>query len=188
MISTAESAPRPESDMNRYATVRVEAVIDMPADEFMAWYMFEPIENFMLGTLVVPPITGTEPMPGPAWGEAGAARKIFFRDGTTSLERITATDLPRGYSYQPWAYTSPVRLLSDYAVSTMRAEPEGGRTRIVWDYGFHPRNALARPLLQVFATYDWKRNLANALDLLKAHLEMHGTSQRMHEVSRARAA
>ncbi len=182
------AAPETDSNSATYACVRVEETIDVPADEFMGWYMFEPIENFMLGTIVVPPITGTEPLPGPAWGEPGAARRIFFRDGTVSLERILSTDFPRGYSYQPWAYTNPVRLLSDHAVSTMRAEPEGAMTRIVWDYGFHARSRMARPLLQLFVSLDWKRNLQGALRALKMHLEVHGTAKRIHEIARLRAA
>lgn len=180
--------PDPETNAAAYASVRVEETIDLSADDFMDWYMFEPIENFMLGTIVVPPITGTEPLPGPPWGMPGSARRIFFRDGTVSLERILTTDLPRGYSYQPWAYTNPVRLLSDYAISTMRAEPHDGKTRIVWDYGFHPRSRMARPLLQLFVSLDWKRNLQGALRVLKMHLEIHGTTRRIHEVARPRAA
>ncbi len=181
-------APEPDRNSAAYAWVRVEETIDVPADEFMGWYMFEPIENFMLGTIVVPPITGTEPLPGPAWGMPGAGRRIFFRDGTVSLERMLSTDLPRGYSYQPWAYTNPVRLLSDHAVSTMRAEAAGTMTRIVWDYGFHARSRMARPLLQLFVNLDWKRNLQGALRVLKTHLEVHGTGKRIHEVARRRAA
>lgn len=182
-MTEQNAAPAPESGTARYATCRLETVIDVPADDFFDWYMHEPIENFMLGTMVVPPITGTEPMPGPAWGEPGAARKIFFKDGTTSLERILETDLPRGYSYQPWAYTSPVRLLSDYAVSTMQAVPEGNKTRIIWDYGFHAKSGIALPVLKLFVSFDWKRNLSNALDKLKAHLETHGTEKRIHEAA-----
>lgn len=176
------TAPAPDTGEGLYARCRLEEVIDVPAETFFNWYMHEPIENFMHGTMVVPPITGTEALPGPEWGEPGAARKIFFKDGTTSLERILETDMPRGYSYQPFAYTSPVRLLSDYAVSTMQALPEGDKTRIVWDYGFHARSGIAVPVLKLFVTYDWKRNLANALRTLKMHLEVHGTGKRIHEV------
>lgn len=182
MTDTGHPAAPDPAD-NGYATCRVEDVIAVPADSFFDWYMFEPIENFMLGTLIVPPITGTEPIDGPAWGEPGAARKIFFKDGTSSLERILSTDLPRSYSYQPWAYTSPVRFLSDHAVSTMSALPEGDATRIVWDYGFHPKNALAKPLLQGFVSLDWKRNLQNGLNVIKQHLEAHGTAKRIHEAA-----
>lgn len=181
----AEFTPAPEPAKDGYATCRVESLINIPAESFFDWYMHEPIENFMLGTLIVPPITGTEALPGPAWGEAGAARKIFFKDGSSSLERILSTDLPRSYSYQPWAYTSPVRLLSDYATSTMNALPEGDTTRIVWDYGFHARNAIAKPLLKGFVSLDWKRNLENGLAVLKKHLEAHGTARRIHEVAKA---
>lgn len=91
--------------------------------------------------------------------------------------------MPTGYSYQPWAYTSPVRLLSDYAVSEMRAIPEDGKTRIVWDYAFHARNGIALPVLKLFVALDWKRNLANGLSVLKTHLEQHGFDKRISEVA-----
>ncbi len=164
-----------------YASTRVEETIAISPNAFLPWYIHEPIENFMKGTLVAPPITGTEPLPGPDWGEAGAARKIFFKDGTTSLERIVETDFPRSYKYQPWAYTSPVRFLSGHAVSTMSALPDGAGTRIVWDYGFHAKNGLAYGPLALFVRYDWARNLKNALVILKKHLETHGTAKRIHE-------
>jgi hypothetical protein len=185
MVGKNEVTQAPEPAQDGYAKCRVEAAINLPADKFFDWYMHEPIENFMLGTLIVPRITGTQALPGPKWGEPGAARKIAFKDGTTSLERILSTDLPRSYSYQPWAYTSPVRLLSDYAVSTMSALAHDGKCRIVWDYGFHARNSLALPLLGAFVSLDWKRNLENGLAVLKKHLEAHGTARRIHEAARA---
>lgn len=181
-------APVPETGDSSYAQCCVEELIAIPAETFFDWYMHEPIENFMLGTLMVPPITGTEALPGPEWGQAGAVRKIFFKDGTTALERILETDFPRSYSYQPWAYTNPVKLLSDYAVSTMSAVPEDGNTRIVWDYGFHARNSLALPLLKMFVSLDWKRNLAGGLRVLKQHLETHGTARRIHEMAQEKSA
>ncbi len=177
------AAPALTEDAGKYAHCRLEEVIDLPAESFFDWYLSEPIENFMLGTLVVPPITGTEALPGPDWGEPGAARKIFFKDGSTALERILSTDLPNGYRYQPWAYTSPVRLLSDYAVSEMRVAPENGKTRLTWNYAFHARNGIALPVLKLFVSLDWKRNLANGLRVLKAHLELHGTDKRIHEAA-----
>lgn len=179
MTVSNSTAPDPEKKDSAYASVRVETCIDMNADDFFAWYLQEPLENFMLGTMIVPPITGSTVLSGPQWGKAGSSRKIFFKDGTTSLERIIETNLPHSYHYQPWAYTNPVRLISDYAVSTMHAVPEGNKTRIIWDYGFHARHRLVKPLLQLFVTLDWKRNLANGLKVIKAHLETHGTSRRI---------
>ncbi len=179
MTSPIRPAPEPQEADNLYASTTVETVIDIQPEDFFAWYLHEPIENFMLGTLIVPPITSTEPLAGPAWGEAGSSRKIFFKDGTTSLERILSTDLPHSYRYQPWAYTNPVRLLSDYAVASVRVEPAGGKTRVVWDYGFHARNRLAKPFLQLIVTFDWRRNLANGLQVVKKHLENHGPSKRI---------
>ena len=179
MKRPAPSAPEPQEAGNLYAATRVETVIDVPPEDFFAWYLFEPIENFMLGTLIVPPITSTEALAGPAWGEPGSSRTIYFKDGTTSLERILETDLPRSYRYQPWAYTSPVRLLSDYAVASMRVEPDGVKSRIIWDYSFHASNFLAKPLLQLFVTLDWRRNLTNGLQVIKKHLETQGLSKRI---------
>ncbi|MGB8818614.1 MAG: SRPBCC family protein [Rhizobiaceae bacterium] len=177
--------PAPHPADENYATCQVEAVININADTFFSWYMLEPVENFMLGTMIVPAVTGTEPMAGPAWGDAGAMRTIRFKDGSHSLERILSTNWPRAYSYQPWAYTNPVRLLSDYAVATMSALPEGAATRIVWDYGFHARHSWALPALQAFVDYGWKRNLEGGLAVMKAHLEAHGADRRIHETARA---
>ena len=101
MTSAALPAPEPDLVGKLYASTTVATVIDMPPEDFFAWYLHEPIENFMLGTLIVPPITATQAIPGPEWGKPGSSRKIFFKDGTTSLERILSTDLPRSYKYQP---------------------------------------------------------------------------------------
>ena len=65
----------------------------------------------------------------------------------------------------------------------MQALPEDGKTRIVWDYAFHARNGIALPVLKLFVTLDWKRNLANGLSVLKKHLETHGTDKRIHETN-----
>jgi hypothetical protein len=185
MIKDFAFTPAPAPALDGYATCKAECMVNIPADQFFDWYMLEPLENFMLGTLIVPPIIATMACPGPAWGRAGSARKIFFKDGTVALERILTTNLPHSYFYQPWAYTNPVRLMSDYATSTMSVIDEGGKTRIVWDYGFHARYAVLKPFLQAFVSLDWKRNLQNGLKIIKAHLDVHGTSKRIHEVQKA---
>lgn len=182
-MTNSETISAPEPAKDGYARCRVEGTIAIPADTFFDWYMYEPLENFMHGAMIVPGIARTEPLPGPEWGKAGSARKIVFRDGSTALERILSTDLPRSYSYQPWAYTNPVRIMSDYAVSDMSAVPEGDGTRIVWDYGFHARSRLFMPLLQAFVSINWSRNLENGLKVFKAHLETHGTAKRIHEAT-----
>lgn len=184
MAKSIAFSPAPTPAKEGYATCRVECVVDIAADTFFDWYLFEPIENFMHGTMIVAPITGTQMMDGPAWPETGSVRGISFKDGTTALERITSMNLPRSYCYQPWAFTNPIRLLSNYATATMSALPENGKTRIVWDYGFHPRSPIMRPLLQAIVSLDWKRNLQNGLDVLKAHLDVHGTAKRIHEINK----
>jgi len=174
-------APKVDTNESNYAHCRVEEVIDMQATDFFEWYLRQRLENFMKGTMVVPPITGSEALEGPQWGEVDSARKIFFKDGTEALERIIATDFPNGYEYQPWAYTSPVRLLSDFATSNMRAVQDGDQTRIIWDYAFHSKSALALPVLKLFVMLDWKRNLTGGLKIIKQHIEAHGTAVDLHQ-------
>ncbi len=185
MAAKNDFTPAPEPAKDGYASCRAETFINMPAAGFLDWYLYEPIENFMFATMIVPAITHCEPLPGPAWGETNSARKIFFKDGTTALERILSLNLPHSYSYQSWAYTSPVKLMSDHAVATMTALSENGGTRIVWDYGFHARHPMLKPAVQGFVSLNWKRHLENGLGVLKRHLETHGTAKRIHDVAKA---
>lgn len=178
-------APDLDPKNGNYAHCKVIEHLPIPADQFFTWFIAEPIENFMKGTLVVPPITGTRNITEGKFGGAGSARHITFKDGTVAYERVIATDYPRSYSYQPYAYNNPIRLLSDYAKATMTAEPNGDGTRIVWDYAFHARNRLALPLVKLFVKLDWSRNLANGLKVIRAHLEKHGTARQIHEVKKA---
>ncbi|MEE9315086.1 MAG: SRPBCC family protein [Rhizobiaceae bacterium] len=175
-------APDLDPDDSNYAHCQVIETLPIPADSFFDWYMDEPPENFMMGTLVVSPITGTEPISKEPYGKPGTSRLFNFKDGTVARERIISMDMPREYFYQPYGYDNPIHLLSDYAKSTMRAEPDGENTRIVWDYAFHAKNKVALQVVRLFVSFDWKRNLQNGLTVIKAHLEEHGTSKRIHEV------
>ncbi len=174
-------APDIDADGSNYAHCSVSILIDIKPAEFFEWYTAQRLEDFLLGTLVVPPITHTEMLEGPDWGAKDSARKIFFKDGTVALERITATDYPNSYEYQPWAYTSPVRFLSDYAKARTRALEENGQTRIVWDYAFHCKGSWALPLLKLFVQLDWKRNMTRAMDVIQSHLADHGTALHLND-------
>lgn len=163
----------------------------IPADVFFDWYIGEPIENFMHGTLMVPPIVGTKTTTDGPYGGGGSDRLIFFRDGTLARERVLSTDFPRTFTYQPYAYTNPMRLFSDHAKATMSAFPDGDGTRVVWDYAFHARRKIYLPIVRLFVQMDWKRNLANGLAVLREHLEhleQHGTARRIHEAALDNAA
>ena len=181
-------APDLDPNESNYAHCRVEEIMPIPADTFFDWYIGEPIENFMLGTLIVPPIVGTKTMTESPFGAPGSDRLIHFKDRTVARERVLTSDYPRSYSYQPYAYTNPMRLFSDHAKATMTAVPEGEHARIVWDYAFHARSTMALPIVRLFVQMDWKRNLAGGLKVIRAHLEQHGTSRRIHEVRPSRQA
>lgn len=178
---THPTAPQLDQNEANYAHCQVIERLPVAADEFFGWYLAEPIENFMHGTLVVPPITGTQMITRGEFGGVGSARHITFKDGTVAYERVLATDYPRSYSYQPYAYNNPIRLFSDYAKAKMTAEADGDRTRIVWDYAFHARNRACLPLVKLFVTLDWSRNLANGLKVIRAHTEKHGLSRPIRE-------
>jgi hypothetical protein len=53
MIKDFPFTPAPAPALDGYATCRVECVVDVPANQFFDWYMHEPIENFMHGTLIL---------------------------------------------------------------------------------------------------------------------------------------
>jgi hypothetical protein len=176
--------PAPDIDPNEgnYAHCRVEETLPIKADTFFDWYMKEPIENFMIGTLIVAPIVAVKAVGEEVFGVPGHNRLIEFKDRTIAYERVLTSDFPRKYSYQPYAFTNPVRLISDHAKATMEAVPEGEHTRIIWDYAFHARHRLFVPILQLFVSLDWTRNLRKGLRVIKKHIEVHGTSKRIDEV------
>lgn len=181
-------APDIDPDESNYAHCQVSEELSVPADAFFDWYMKEPIENFMLGTLVVSPVTGVEPLSDKPFGEVGSARLIHFKDGTIARERVLTNDLPRQYSYQPYGYNNPMHLLADYAKATMRIEPHGEGSRVIWDYAFHAKNKAALPLVKLFVKLDWNRNLTGALKIIKHHLEHHGPTVHIHAVAEGKAA
>lgn len=174
-------APALDPDDSNYAHCRVIERLPIPADQFFDWYIAEPIENFMLGTFFVSPIIGTRVITEGPFGSKGTARHISFKDGTVAYERVTETNYPHGYSYQPYAYDNPIRLFSDYAKATMTAEPDGDGCRIVWDYAFHAKNKAALQVVKLFVKLDWARNLANGLKVIRAHMEKHGVSRSIRD-------
>jgi hypothetical protein len=176
------TAPDIDPNDKNYAHCRVEEILPVKAEAFFDWYMKEPIKNFMRGTLIVSPVTGEKALPNQTYGVIGHSRFIEFKDRTSAYERVLSTDFPRAYSYQPYAFTNPVRLISDHAKATMTAVPEGDHTRIIWDYAFHARHWMFLPLLRGFVSLDWKRYLKNGLNVIKAHLAVHGVDKRIDEV------
>ena len=176
------SAPEIDPDETNYAHCQVTEMLPVRADTFFDWFLNEKPENFMRGTLLVSPITGVEPLSAEPFGTPGTSRLFHFKDGTIAREVVLSSDFPREFTYQPYGYDNPICFLSDYAKATMRAEPAGDGTLITWDYAFHAKNKIALLPVKLFVSLDWKRNLKNALGIIKSHLEMHGTSKVMEEV------
>ncbi len=174
----------PDLDLNEanYAHCQVTEILPIPANEFFDWYMKEPPESFMLGTLVVPPIVSTEVISKEKFGTVGSARFFKFKDGTVAYEEVLSANFPEKYSYLPYGYDNPIHFLSDHAKSTMRVEADGENTRVIWDYAFHAKNKFTLPLVKLFVSLDWKRYLTNGLTVIRSHLETHGTSKQIHEV------
>ncbi len=176
--------PEIDPDESNYAHCQVTEILPIAADTFFDWYMAEQPENFMRGTMLVSPMVGVEQLSAEPFGAPGTTRLFHFKDGTVAREIVLASDFPRKYSYQPYGYDNPIHFLSDHAKATMRADPNSdGTTLVTWDYAFHAKNKFALPPVGLFVSLDWKRNLANALKVIKAHLEVYGTSRQMGEVS-----
>ncbi len=128
--------------------------------------MREPIENFMLGTAFVAPITGTALILRIVVRKRGRRAPHPLPGRHRGAERILSTDFPRSYSYMPYAYDIPIRLFSDYAKATMSALPVADEeARIVWDYTPSTRRTVHHcRWCGLFVALDWKRNLQNGLD------------------------
>jgi hypothetical protein len=182
-IQQADKAPEVDLDDANYAHCQVTETFQIHPDQFLKWLLNEPLENFMLGTMVVSPIVGTELLSEEAYGAAGTSRLIHFKDKTIAKERVLSENFPESYSYQAYGYNNPIRFLADYAKAAMRVEADGENTRLIWDYAFHSKNKAALSVVKLFVSLDWKRNMTNALAIVKAHLEEHGPSVHIHEVS-----
>jgi len=180
--------PPVDKDEANYAHCQVSEVFPIPAEEFFAWYMAEKPENFMKGTLLVSPVTGVEPLSEEPFGPTGTTRLFHFKDGTIAREVVLSNKFPKEYSYQPYGYDNPICHLSDYAKATMSVEPHAEGCRVVWDYAFHAKNKYALQVVKIFVSLDWKRNLENALGIIKNHFEIHGTSKHMDETKHLKKA
>lgn len=167
----SESAPELDPDNSNYAHCQLVDILPIPADKFLDWFLAVPLEDYMLGSMIVPVITGTRPLSEKPYGTAGTSRIIDFRDKSECRECIISTDFPNSYFYQPYGFTSPLRFLSDHAKSTMHCEAvDKDTTRIVWDYAFHARNKIALQLIRIFVKVDWMRYMKGAIDTLKVQL------------------
>lgn len=177
------AAPALDPDEAAYATCIVSDVMPVTPDVFFAWYWDEPAENFMRGTLVVAPIVKVERLPGCTYGNPDEPVIYHFKDRTIAFEHVLKKDLPRGFTYLSWGYTSPLRVMTDHALVTLEAFPEGEtRTKLVWTYRFHVKRRFLMPLARLFANYEWRKNLVGALKVIREHLEKNGTAKRIHEV------
>jgi len=169
--------PDLDSDFSNYAHCQVSETLPIAPDSFFDWFMNEPPENLMLGTLLVSPMTGTEPLSEEGFGAPGTKRMFHFKDGTIAREVMLETDLPKRISYQPYGYNNPICFLSDHAKASMRVDPHKDGALITWDYAFHAKNKFALQLVKLFVSLDWKRNLRNALKVMKSKLEDMGVSE-----------
>ncbi|MBK8456761.1 MAG: hypothetical protein IPL47_06350 [Phyllobacteriaceae bacterium] len=174
--------PKLDPDDSHYARCQVIDTIPVSPKVFFDWYWDEPAPNFMRGTLIVAPIIRVETLPGCTYGNPDEPIIYHFKDGTIAYEHVLKKDLPNGFSYQSWGYTSPLRVLTDYARVSLEARADGeNRTKLVWTYDFHVPRRYLMPLARLFANYEWRKNLTGALKVIREHLEKHGAAKRIHQ-------
>ncbi|MGB6118788.1 MAG: SRPBCC family protein [Mesorhizobium sp.] len=178
------AAPEIDPVEINYAHCQVTEYLPIKADDFFDWYLSQPMENFMPGSLIVPAIATTDNVGAHSYGSVGSTRRIKFKNGKTAYERVFYTNFPRSYSYQPYAYMIPISLFSDYAKATMTVLPEGDGCKVVWDYAFHARNSLSLNFVRLFVKLEWTRYLSSALELMRNRLEQQTASAQGHGAGR----
>jgi hypothetical protein len=141
--------PAPEVTTDGAVTHTISQSFDMTPERLAAWMRENELVNFLKASGSIPAIESTTPLSGD-WFAAGAKRRVNLAGGHTAVERILEFG-PRGFRYQVWGFTTPVRYLLDQAVGEIRYEADGlNRSRLVWTYTLVPRTFFTRPLVERF--------------------------------------
>jgi hypothetical protein len=107
-------------------------------------------ELFSRRYAAIPPIREVRDQQG-VWGTVGQTRTIRLADGGTLRETLTSVDRPRSFGYRITDVTGPMKPLVTELEGEWRFDPAGIGVRITWAWNVHPRGALGRAAMPVFA-------------------------------------
>ncbi len=160
--------PAPEiAPMEDLTSTTVEAVFDLPADEVSEWFEKLPLDKALPGTPEVPGVERTEPLTNGRWGTVGQRRRVVLKDGSTALEEIVESELPKRVRYVVWNYTTDAAAYVEYGVGEFRFAPAGDKTKVEWTYAFASRGWPASWFLPGFVNGDYRAMMEKSIVAMK---------------------
>jgi hypothetical protein len=144
----------PELWEDGYVEHTTEALINMPRDEFQAWFKENPLASFLKPVGSIPLIERTVMLEGEWFTDTGK-RRVEFVTGDTAVERVLEFT-PEVFRYQIWGFTTPARYAVDHVHGRIVFEPEGeGQTRVIWTYRIAPKAFFMRPMVESAMTREY---------------------------------
>ncbi len=156
-----------------WAQYTVEDTIQVPREKY--WELASRLDLEKIGSVGnyknLPRIVRTEPVNGD-FSALGHSRRVFFNTGKTVLESIIGYDKPRDFAYE----------LSDLEINLRRVahrarghfsytELAGGRTRVVWTYGFDQKNVIFKWFLKRYIRSTHRFWMKDTLSEMKRQAE-----------------
>lgn len=129
-------APLPNADMLARLNRTEEAVVPVPREAFLRWFLAVPLERLLPGTAEIPAVTGTRPLSDTPFPEPGARRLVCLADGSTAVEQVLEHVPGERFRYIVWAYTTPAAAPIAYGVGEFHFRDAPGGTAIHWRYAF----------------------------------------------------
>ena len=162
---------RPPLATGRLVAHTEAVAIRVPRDDFWRWFVDTPLEAVLPGGGSLPGVVGTEPAPGPVWGEPGAGRRVHLSDGTAVSEAITEAAPPGRFAYQVWEFERLPGLLLAQALGRFAFDDAADGTRVTWTYAFAPRAVWLRPVVSLFVRRRFAAFMRSGLGEMRTRAE-----------------
>lgn len=131
---------------DNWAQYTLEDTVNVPIDTY--WPLSFGLNLEEIGSVGeyknLPRIVRTTPVKGD-FTHVGDSRRVHFNTGQTVLETIIDRQKPASFAYELTELEIDLKRVASRARGHFRHEPlPDGRTRVVWTYGFDPKNVIFR--------------------------------------------
>jgi len=169
--NAGDTSTPPPAQPGLELTQVVVATIDVPRDEFLAWFDAVPLADILPGSSAIPRVVGTEPVAG-TWREVGAIRRVFLDNDTDVLETMERNYLPDHFAYKIWNVNGAGQRLIAYVRGEFHFTDTGnGQTHVEWRYAAKPRTYLALMHVAIYGNLAILPFLENGLAAIKQKAE-----------------